>query len=147
MVAFERRLLRPQLPLVPFSNAPLPFFRSLRSAQPLDQLRQRLLIDSQRGRSIYMATVAEKMDPMCKSLVTALEGIQRPSDDKEKDGLGITAEQKTADFMGACMTLVDFVKGNKAAEQIEDGTETATRDVEKEVRSEDDETLRTFYGT
>ena len=106
--------------------------------EPLDQLRQRLLLDEQRGRSIYMATVAEKMDPMCKGLVTALEDIQKPAsnDDKEKDGLGITAEQKTTDFMAACMTLVDFVKGNKAAEQIEDGTDSVTRDVEKEVEKE-----------
>ena len=66
--------------------------------EPLDQLRQRLLIDEKRGKSIYMATVAEKMDPICKSLVSALEEIQKPpsEDNKDKDGLGEAQQGREA---------------------------------------------------
>jgi len=99
----------------------------------LDSLMGRLMIDEVNGQKIFNSAIAERMDPMCKATTDALTAVTSPPDkDKEKDGLAISAEQKTTDFMSKCIALVDFSVQNRVAEEIEDGVDRVEKEVEVE---------------
>ncbi|GMH78611.1 hypothetical protein TrST_g14230 [Triparma strigata] len=102
----------------------------------IDQLRSRLMIPEDSGSQIFNSAIAERLDPMCKSTVDALNAIQSPPKEEDKDGLTMSAEQKTTDFMNKCIALVDFSVKNGVAEEIADGVESVEREVQKEVDKE-----------
>ena len=91
--------------------------------EPLDKLKDRLLLSLEDSTSIRNAAFADKLAPMCSELVKTME---KKPEEKKQDAGDLAAKSNEEQLLEDCVEVLEFLRGNNLATKVEDGSEEIT---------------------